>query len=181
MRALPNGKDYRMTTKSLLAAAVLAAVAAPAVAQSVSPGHAQLAANAGVDAADYSIAQILRLNAAIREGDATTAKFILANRTSGVVAASRNDPGFVTDAELQLAAVSGVEAADFTLAELVRLNDAAREGDVTAANYVRTGANRDTEADASIVTPAEAQLAATLGVDPADYTLSGLGALRADR
>jgi hypothetical protein len=171
-----------MTTKSLFAAAaVLAAIAAPAMAQSVTPGHALLAAAAGVDAADYSLGQIVRLNQAVREGDATTVNFILSNPQSDVVAAARNNPNFVTDGELQLAAKSGVEATGYTLGELVRLNEAVRDGDALTFGYVRSGANRATPADAATVTPAEAQLAASLGVDPAEYTLSELGDLRADR
>ena len=67
-------------TLTLIGATLLAAsplVAATAQAEAVSPGKAQLAAEAGVNPTEYSTAQIIRLQQARQNDDAQTAQFIL--------------------------------------------------------------------------------------------------------
>ena len=67
-------------TFTLIGATLLAAtplVAATAQAATVSPGTAQLAAEAGVSPTNYSVAQIIRLEQARTNDDMHTAQFIL--------------------------------------------------------------------------------------------------------
>lgn len=80
-----------------------------------SSGADQLAQNAGVEAGRFTSAELIQLIDAKRENDTQRVSYIL----SGENRASAN-PG-VTAGTQQLAALAGVNAADYTLAELVAL------------------------------------------------------------
>lgn len=155
-----------MSIKTLSTAVAFALVAGAAAAQTVSPGDAQLAALAGVEPGVYSRAQLIQLNEARRDGDANRVRFILGQTGAD---ASRNEFG----------AASPVVGSGLTAAEQLALTEARRENDRNTERYILSGANRAAVANpASVVTPGEAQLAALVGVDPADYTLAELVALQ---
>ena len=65
-----------MIGKSALSIA-LVALAVPAMAQGVNPGQAQLAALLGVDAAAYSLSELIQLHTAKVDGDTNAYDFIL--------------------------------------------------------------------------------------------------------
>ncbi|MBC2837468.1 hypothetical protein [Paragemmobacter straminiformis] len=77
---------------------------------------AQIAASAGVQGGDYSVAELQRLIDARSEGDAATVDFIV-NRAGKAANAAE----VVTPGEAQLAAVIGVDPAQYTLAQLIAL------------------------------------------------------------
>jgi len=64
-------------------------------------------------------------------------------------------------------------ASRFTLSELIGLDSARSENDYGTWKFITSGDNRKVEKPGT-VTPGKAQLAAQLGVDPADFTTSEL-------
>ncbi len=154
-----------------LTAAVLALAAGTSLASAASPGIQQMANQAHVSADAYTPAEIARLIEAQREGDAETVRAIL----NHAITDGSNTVGSAANAQFE--GLLGVEPGRYTTAELVALERAQLDNDPRAAAYILTGANRAAPADASAVTPGEAQIAARLGVNPADYTLNELGAM----
>lgn len=121
----------------------------------------QLAATLGVSAADYTLPQLVDLQAAMEDGDQRRVAFIIAHKEGAT--------GIAGDA--QRAALLGVEAGKYTAAELTQLETAKREGDRQLWNFITSGDNR---AELSATGNAgKAQLAANLGVS-ADTSLSEL-------
>jgi hypothetical protein len=57
------------------------------------------------------------------------------------------------------------------------MNAARNEGDDASEAFVESHASRAEANPAYVVTAGEAQLAASLGVDPAEYTLADLSAM----
>lgn len=112
-----------MFVKSISAATVaLALLTGVASAQSINAGHAQLAAEAHVDPAAYTSAQIYNLIQARREGDVQTANFILAQ--AGGVSSRADTTGTVFSAasgKAQLAAELHVNADQYTLSQLTAM------------------------------------------------------------
>jgi len=78
-------------------------------------GAAQLALALGVQPGEYTTAELLALQDAKRENELYRVKAILSGETRG-----GSDRG-VTAGKAQLAAIAGVNAADYSLAELVAL------------------------------------------------------------
>lgn len=124
------------TLAAAIAVAATSFVAVPAVAQSVSPGEAQLAYSVGVEPGTLSLSQLIQLDQAQREGGASgtaTAAWILKSAngqgyTAGSDRVSRELPrgntslgGAVNQGNAQLAASLGVNPADYTTSELVEL------------------------------------------------------------
>lgn len=153
---------------------VLAAFAGAASASSLQPvyngGDAQLALSAGVKPGEYSRAELINILESKRENDETRLNFYLsgANRAEGAT----NPAAFA-----QLAAAAGVKGGDYSVADLQRLIEARRDNDDTAIRFILAG-GAATANPAEVVTPGEAQLAAAVGVDPAQYTLAELIALQ---
>ncbi|MFC7705940.1 hypothetical protein ACFQXB_17290 [Plastorhodobacter daqingensis] len=103
--------------KKLVLAALAACVSAGAAsAGPIGAGKAQLAAQLGVDAAAYSVADLIALDVARRDNDQLAERFIL--NGTGKAAAKRSA---ATVGRNQLAASLGVSAADYTLPELVSM------------------------------------------------------------
>ncbi|MCR8724030.1 hypothetical protein [Frigidibacter sp. ROC022] len=162
-----------MFSRNLLA--VLAVVAAaPAFAADVSAGDAQLALALGVEPGVYTTDQLIRLNNARQENDAETTRFILAS-PGGYL--SSTDSATVSPGEAQLALSLGVEPGAYSLADLTRLEQARQDNDAETERAILTGEVHNPVSEA--VTPAKEQLAATVGVNPADYTLAELTAMNA--
>lgn len=153
--------------KSVIPAAVLAALLAGTAFAGSPSNDAQLAASAGVPAGQYTSAELINIIEARRENNQSALDYYL----SGVnreASATRN----IGSAELARAA--GVPAGEFTVNELLVIIEAKRDGDTDLAKFYAAGKNRVPANEASVVTPGEATLAALLGVDPAQYTLAEL-------
>lgn len=147
-----------------LATALSAGVAA------ANPGIEQLAASAGVSAADFTPDQLIRLVDAQRENDRRTIDFIMGQSKGTVSRSTMGESTSVGAAQLALAA--GVEPGRFTNAELIRLTRAQRDNETDEVAFILSGKNR-VEASAG-VSAGKAQLAASIGVNPQDYTLTEL-------
>lgn len=161
----------RFTLSALAIAAALSGGAA--LAQSVNPGVAQLAASAGVSAEGFTQAQLIRLIQAQEDNDRETIAFILSQRSSDI---SRSDMGGVTPGAAQLAASLGVEPGRYTVNELIRLERAVEANDDETINFILSGTIRE-QAGETTANAGALQLAALLGVNAADYSLSELTAL----
>lgn len=160
-----------MSVKTTFAALALIAVAGAASAASVNPGTAQLSRQLGVEPGTLSLSKLTALKAATGSDNQDLAKFI---RSGGEARADRGANAGKAQIEAQL----NVEPGKFTTAELIALKTARRENDSEAVKFILSGENRRAPAEASVVTPGKAQLAARIGVNPADYTLSQLVALQ---
>jgi hypothetical protein len=160
---------FRTLTASALALATLTGVAAASSAQpGLSAGDVQLALSAGVEPGQYSRTEMIKIIEAREDGETTRLNYFLsgANRGTEVLGGA------------QLAAAAGVEAGRFSANELQRLIIAQEEGDTTEVRFILSGDSRIEANPAEVVTPGEAQLAAAIGVDPAQYTLAELVALQ---
>lgn len=155
-----------MPRKPLCLAFCMGIFATGASAQSLSPGHAQLAALAGVAPDRYSTAQLIQLVEARRENDTTQVRYILDQ--DGTVVGRSDFVPLPSDA-----------AEGLTLAEQIALADAIREHQLSTVQYIVSGTIRTSVPNpASVVTPGEAQLAGLAGVDPAKFTLAELVAMQ---
>lgn len=84
-----------------------------------SAGLVQLARSAGVEPGLFTAAELLAIIDAKRENDTSKVNFYLSGTNR------QGDSGTVTPGKAQLAAIAGVNAADYTLAELVALQPTA--------------------------------------------------------
>jgi hypothetical protein len=164
-----------MKTIAIITAALLSAGAVSA--QFVTPGHAQMAASLGLDAAQYSLAELAVITEARRANEDGTESFYLA----GANRDSRGGVGEVSLGKSQMAASLGVNAADFSLAELVQLQQARSDNDPLAEAFILSGQNRESRGANGAVSRGKAQIAATLGLNPAEYSLHELVAIAADQ
>lgn len=151
-------------------AALSGAANAASTVVSTGPGDVQLALSAGVQPGQYSRTELLNIIEARKDNDAQALGFYLsgANRAEGQASA---------ESLAQLAAAAGVSGGDYSVEELSQLTEARRENDAQAIAFIVDRAAKPAAA-AEVVTPGEAQLAAVLGVDPAQYTLAELVALQ---
>lgn len=164
-------KAFFLTGVAIVATAVLTAPVRAS--ETVSSGHAQLAARAQVDAGDYTTAEIVAILTARDEGDTTGEAFTLSHANRAEASAA----GVSTAGEKQIAGSLGVDPADYTLAELAAMNAARTEGDTAGEDFVLSHVNRAEANPAEVVTAGKMQLAASLGVDPTDYTVAELTAM----
>lgn len=156
------------TASALILAALTGAAAASSAQPGLNAGDVQLALSAGVEPGKYSRNELIAIIDARENGETSRLNFFLsgANRATEVMG------------DAQLAAAAGVEPGLFTANELQRLIAARSEGDTVTERFILSGENRRAPNPAEVVTPGEAQLAASIGVDPADYTLSELVAMQ---
>lgn len=157
-----------LTASALMLVALTGAAAAASAQPGATPGDVQLALSAGVEPGKYTRAEMINIADARAEGDTARLNFFLSgdNRRTEI-------PG-----NAQLAAAAGVPEGRYTAAELQRLIEARAEGDNATIRFILSGDNRRTPDPAEVVTPGEAQLAAAVGVDPAQYTLTELVAMQ---
>lgn len=159
-----------LLASTLAIAALSGAANASSTVVAAGPGDVQLSLSAGVQPGQFSRAELLNILEARRDNDAQKLNFYLsgANRAQSEASA---------ESLAQLAASAGVSGGDYTAAELIALTEARRDNE---ANTVAFIVNRAAKAalPAEAVTPGEAQLAAAIGVDPAQYTLAELVALQ---
>lgn len=124
----------------------LAATLAGSIA-SANEGTAQLAAQLGVDAAGYTLADLVKIDAARRDGETalvgTTGKDVLATSAGAA----------------QYAAQLGLPAGDYSLNELIVIDEARAEGDRAGAAFYAAKANRTVGATDAARALAAAELA----------------------
>jgi hypothetical protein len=156
--------------KSVIPAAVFAALLAGTAFAGSPSSDAQLAASAGVPAGEYSAAELINIIEARRENNQSALDYYLSgvNREASATRSVGNE---------DLARAAGVPVGEFTVNELVVIIEAKRDGDPALADFYASGQNRVPANEASVVTPGEATLAA---LDPAKYTLAELVQMTAD-
>lgn len=147
-----------------LIALTLAGSGAAFAAQATS--DSQLAASAGVAVGQYTAAELQSIIDARRDNDTSALNYYLSG-------ANRSTPA-QTDAAGQLAKIAGVAPGTYSASELALIIEARKDNDTEKAAFILSGQNRTVSAEASAVTPGEAQIAAALGLNPAEYTLSEL-------
>ena len=163
----------KSTLAIALALGVGAATAGIAQAQSVTPSAQQMAALAGVPAGEYTIAELTRLLQAESDNNREAMNFILSHQ-------NRLNPGAIgtTPAgKVQMAQALGLDAAEYTLAELTRMTEAKLDNDPQTYAFVLEHRNRAVAGPVGTVTGVKEVIAAQLGVNAADYTLTELNAL----
>lgn len=159
-----------MSFKFIPAALVLA-IAGSTGAAFADTNTAQIAAGAGVSADSYSLGQIVSLKAARAAHKPALVQWILAH-PKGADATQAMDAASVRQLELAL----GVPHGQYSPTELVKLYGAIELGNRATEAFILKGETGTTVQADSVV--AKAQLARSLGVNPADYTLSELIALQ---
>ncbi|SEM57846.1 hypothetical protein SAMN04488103_101532 [Gemmobacter aquatilis] len=164
--------------KRIAIIALAAVVAASGASASVTnPGKAQIAAQLGLDASEYSSTELSLIAKARKDADHKAEAFYLSHTNREV----RDAVGQVNPGKAQIAAQLGLDPAEFTSAELSLIAMAREDGDHQAEAFYLSHTNRQSPEDASIVTPAKAQIAAQLGVDASAYTSAQLAQLSAAR
>lgn len=164
-----------MKSIAVIAAALISAGAVNA--EGISPGHAQFAATLNLDAAQYSLEELSNIQAARRDNDVNAERFYL----TGASRENRGGVGQVSPGKAQLAAPLGVNAAEYSLAELIALTEARSENDTHAEAFILSRQNHVNRGGVGEVSHGKAQLAAGLGVNAAEYSLSELVALSVER
>lgn len=166
-----------MFKKSILALTVVALTAPLAGTAMAGQGADQLAKQLGVPAGAYSIAQMIQLKEARREGDKSAEAFILSQGGDAVSRSDKSEPAAVSPGAEQLARLVGVAPGAYSVNEMIRLQDAINKGDRETIAFILGGSNGgNTGSDIGVVNPAKAQLAASLGLDPAAHTTADLAA-----
>ena len=119
---------------SALALVLSAGVASAA---DVNPGLQQIANYLGVDAGAYSATELHQLLGARDAGDQSTYDYFLKH-----AGAAQGDA--VTAGKAQIAAQVGLNPAEYTTAELIRVQKAQRQGDLQTVAFVVSHQNRNT-------------------------------------
>ena len=158
----PKEKRLQMLKTFVTPVLIVLSLAGAASAQSLS-ADLQLASAAGVSVGRYTAAELQVISRARLDNDTTTLNFYLSGE-------NRTAAGHVTDAGGQLAKQAGVPEGQYTVPELIRIQDARATNDTITLAYYLSGTNRIAPAPASVVTPGKAQLAEALHVDPSQYT-----------
>ena len=152
----------------LISSALAVTLAGPALASD------QLARSIGVEPGVYSTAELIALRSAIEGDDHAQANAIRAGGNNGFTASTKS----ATSSSAQLAGSVGVEPGVYSAAQLIALRSALESDDHAQANAIRKGADEGmTASSKSGVSAATAQLAASLGVDPSDYSRDELARL----
>lgn len=119
-----------------LSAAALALTASFASADTNSVGLQQIANYLGVDAGAYSATELHELLAARNDGDQSTYAYLLDQE-------NRSTSEALTPGKAQIAAQVGLDPSQYSTAELAMVQDALRDGDQQAANFVISHQNRN--------------------------------------
>ncbi len=149
-----------MKSAIALTAAALT-LAAPALAEP------QLARSLGVEPGAYTNVELIQLRRAIEENDDQLIELI----TGGDVARTVNG---ASAGQAQLARSLGVEPGAYSTSDLIALRSALEEND---DQRVRDITNTDVVSTQNGVSPGQAQLASTLGVDADAHTTASLALL----
>lgn len=158
----------KIMNRFTFAAAALALGTSALAAHAASPAAEQLAAKLGLNADAYSVTELNIIDRARQDGDTTTANFYI--KGGNRVALPEN----VTPGRAQIAANLGLDPANYTLAELTIIDSARQARNTELAAFYTSGRNRDIRGGVGEVSEGKAQLAASLGLNPADYSLTQL-------
>jgi len=150
----------------IAASAALAATASAALAGS--------ATDPRYDASQYSASEVAVIENALRSGDTQTANFYIAGGNRAALTEAPNA------GRAQIAAKLGLDPAQYTLSELSIIDSALTAKNTTLANFYISGRNRDVRGGVGEVSEGKAQLAASLRVNAADYSLTELTAMYLD-
>ena len=148
----------------LLTTALALTLAGPALASD------QLARSLGVEPGVYSTSELIALRSALENDEQAAARAIL----------SRDVTKGAVDSPAQLAASVGVDDS-YSLADVAALRSAESDDEQAAVNFIREsgGVTKGvTTSTKSGVSAGQAQLAASLGVNPTEYSLSELVKLK---
>ncbi|MBL9060669.1 MAG: hypothetical protein JNK88_11680 [Mangrovicoccus sp.] len=151
--------------KTFILTAAIALAAAPVLASD------QLARNLGVTPGAYSLTELARLKAAkdnIGPGESDRMAALMAMFGSDTV--SSQSAG-ITSGHAQLAANAGVDPQDYSLAEIVMLRAAVRDGDEARIRFLQRGSAAAMSTQSAGIAPGHRQLAANAGIDPAMYSV----------
>lgn len=157
-----------------LVAATLALSAVGFAANAASPAAEQLAAKLRLNADAYSMTELSIIDQALTDGNVDKAAFYIKGENRVAL------PAAVTPGRAQIAAQLGLDPANYSLAELSVIDSARKAGNAELAAFYTSGRNRDVAGGVGEVSPGKAQLAASLGVNPADYSLTQLTAMYID-
>ncbi|NDR59376.1 hypothetical protein [Aliiruegeria sabulilitoris] len=153
--------------RTVLFTALALTLAGPALASD------QLARSLGVEAGAYSTGELIALRTALENGEHAKVNDIL----SGSITKGR------TDSSAQFAASVGADS-NYSTADVIALRSALEDSEQQTARFIRNSAGEDEGFVASTksgISAGQAQLAASLGVDASDYSLSELVKLKADQ
>lgn len=155
-----------------LTSALIIALSAPAFAD----GKTQLAGPLGVNPADYTLAELIRLENAKSDNNPTEFAFVKDQAAGRII----SSVGTVSPGQAMQASILGVNPADYTLAQLVRLETAVRDNDTQEIAFVKAQAEGKIVSTQGTVSAGLAMQAAILGVNPADYSASQLAVMTGD-
>ena len=150
------------------AAAALALGTSALAAHAATPAAEQLAAKLGLNADAYSVTELNIIDQALRDGDANTVNLYV--KGGNRVAAADS----VTRGRAQLAAILGLDPAQYSLTELSIIDSARKAKNADLAAFYTSGRNRDIRGGVGEASPGKTQLAASLRVNAADYSLAEL-------
>ncbi|SDJ61250.1 hypothetical protein [Aliiruegeria lutimaris] len=153
--------------RTVLFTALALTLAGPALASD------QLARSLGVETGVYSTGELIALRSAVENGEHAKANDIL----SGSITKGR------IDSAPQFAASVGADSS-YSTADVIALRSALEKNEQQTAGFIRNNAGVDdgfVASSKSGISAGHAQLAASLGVNAADYSLSELTSLKADQ
>ena len=156
------------------AAAALALGTSALAAHAASPAAEQLAAKLGLSADAYSVTELNIIDRALQDGDTNTANLYLKGGNRVAL------PDSVTPGRAQIAAKLGLDPSEYTLSELSIIESARKAKNTELAAFYTSGRNRDVRGGIGEASQGKAQLAASLRVNPADYSLAELTNLYLD-
>ena len=148
------------------AAAALALGTSALAAHAANPAAEQLAAKLGLNADAYSVTELNIIDRALQEGDANTVNLYLKGGNRVALTDS------VTPGSAQIAASLGLDPAKYSLAELSIIDSARKAKNDDLAAFYTSGRNREIRGGVGEASQGKAQLAASLRVNAADYSLS---------
>jgi len=158
----------------LLSTALVLGVAAQASAND------QLARSVGVEPGVYTTAQLAQLKTALNDQEDGERHFdFLISKFNGDIVSTQSVG--VTPGRAQLAASLGLTPADFTTAELAQIKSAAADTETSERHVeflIDKFSGNIVSTQSVGVTPGRAQLAASLGLNPADYTTAELAQIK---
>lgn len=163
--------------KSALVLGLVASLSAgAALAGSINPGVAQLAAQAGVNAANLSAADAASAWSFKHDNDAAAP--YNANFVSGSLSSSNY--GSVNAGVAQMAAQAGVNPANLSAVDVAADWAAKHDNDAAAPYNAAYASGSLSTSSTQTISAGRAQLAAQLRVDPAAYTSAELYNMKAD-
>ncbi|WP_044006458.1 hypothetical protein [Jannaschia sp. CCS1] len=149
----------------ILSAAIVVGLAAQ--------GHAneQLAQSIGVEVGVYTSSELVQMQAALADNNQALFNHLQSSFNGQDVVTTG---GGISDGHAQFAASLGLDPGTYTASELIQIRTARENGDAATERFLTGSAEEIISTQSGGISAGARQLATTLGVDPADYTLSEL-------